>query len=51
MQDSVATWREIVDTAGISTALVHAMLHEMWQVKQLCVRWMPRLVTDDQATR
>ena len=40
--------REIAETIGISKERVGYILHEELDMKKLCARWMPRLVTADQ---
>jgi hypothetical protein len=45
-------WRmkvhEIAETTGISTEHVGYILHEELDMKKLCARWVPRLLTADQ---
>jgi histone-lysine N-methyltransferase SETMAR len=40
--------REIAETIGISKELVGYILHEELDMKKLCARWVPRLLTADQ---
>ena len=40
--------REIVETIGISKECVGCILHEELDMKKLCARWMPLLLTADQ---
>jgi histone-lysine N-methyltransferase SETMAR len=40
--------REIAETTGISKEPVGYILHEELDMKKLCARWMPRLLTADQ---
>jgi histone-lysine N-methyltransferase SETMAR len=40
--------REIVETIDISKERVVYILHEELDMKQLCARWVPRLLTADQ---
>jgi histone-lysine N-methyltransferase SETMAR len=40
--------REIVETIGISKECVGYILHEELDMKKLCTRWVPRLLTADQ---
>jgi histone-lysine N-methyltransferase SETMAR len=40
--------REIVETIGISKERVRYILHEDLDMKKLCARWVPRLLTADQ---
>jgi hypothetical protein len=40
--------REIVETIGISKERVGYILHEELDMKKLCARWVPRLLTADQ---
>jgi hypothetical protein len=38
---------EIVETIGISKEHVGYILHEEWDMKNLCARWVPHLLTAD----
>jgi histone-lysine N-methyltransferase SETMAR len=40
--------REIAETIGISKERVGCILHEELDMKKLCARWVPRLLTADQ---
>jgi transposase len=40
--------REIAETIGISKESVGYILHEELDMKKLCARWVPRLLTADQ---
>ena len=40
--------REISETIGISEERVGYILHEELDMKKLCARWLPRLLTADQ---
>jgi histone-lysine N-methyltransferase SETMAR len=40
--------REIAETIGISKERVGYILHEELDIKKLCARWVPRLLTADQ---
>jgi histone-lysine N-methyltransferase SETMAR len=40
--------REIAETIGISKEHVGYILHEELDMKKLCARWVPRLLTTDQ---
>jgi len=40
--------REIAETTGISEERVGYILHEQMDMKKLCARWVPRLLTADQ---
>jgi histone-lysine N-methyltransferase SETMAR len=40
--------REIAETIGISKELVGYILHEELDMKKICARWVPRLLTADQ---
>jgi hypothetical protein len=40
--------REIAETIGISQECVGYILHEKLDMKRLCVRWVPHLLTADQ---
>jgi histone-lysine N-methyltransferase SETMAR len=42
--------REIAETIGISKERVGYILHEELDMKKLCARWVPRLLTADQKT-
>jgi histone-lysine N-methyltransferase SETMAR len=42
--------REIAETIGISKGRVGYILHEELDLKKLCARWVPRLLTADQNT-
>jgi predicted XRE-type DNA-binding protein len=39
--------REIAETLGISKERVGYILHEELDMKKLCARWVPRLLTAD----
>jgi histone-lysine N-methyltransferase SETMAR len=39
---------EIAETIGISKECVGYILHEELDMKKLCTRWVPRLLTADQ---
>jgi len=39
---------EIAETIGISKECVRYILHEELDMKKLCARWVPRLLTEDQ---
>ena len=39
---------EIAETIGISIEYVGYILHEELDMKKLCARWVPRLLTADQ---
>jgi len=43
--------REIAETIGISKERVGYILHEEMDMKKLCARWVPRLLTDQKCTR
>ena len=44
--------REIAETTGMSKERVGYILHEKLDMKKLCARWAPRLLTaDEQRTR
>ena len=40
--------REIAETIGISKELIRCILHEELDMKKLCARWVPSLLTVDQ---
>jgi len=39
--------RDIAEIVGISVDKVHNILHKELEMKKLCARWMPRLLTID----
>jgi len=43
--------REIAETIGISKERVGYILHEELDMKKLCARWVPHLLTDQKHTR
>ena len=40
--------REITKIVGISVSAVYNILHEKLEIKKICARWVPRLLTIDQ---
>ena len=40
--------RELADTVGISKSAVHRILSENLDMRKLCARWVPRLLTLEQ---
>ena len=40
--------RKIAETVGISKEHVGCILHEELDMKKLCTRWLPRLLTADE---
>jgi len=52
VHDVLDDWRmkvhEIAETIGISKEYVGYILHEELDVKKLCAKWLPRLLTADQ---
>jgi histone-lysine N-methyltransferase SETMAR len=48
LDDWWMTVREIAETIGISKERVEYILHEELDMKKLCARWVPRLLTADQ---
>lgn len=46
--DRHATCREIAHQVGISMTSVHKILHQHLNVRKLCARWIPHLLTDAQ---
>jgi histone-lysine N-methyltransferase SETMAR len=48
LDDRRMKMREIAETIGISKERVGYILHEELDMKKLCARWMPRLLTADQ---
>jgi histone-lysine N-methyltransferase SETMAR len=48
LDDWWMTVREIAETIGISKERVGYILHEELDMKKLCARWVPRLLTVDQ---
>ena len=51
LEDRRIKVRQIAEITGISTERVHFILHEQLQMKKLCARWVPRLLTVDQKQR
>jgi [histone H3]-lysine36 N-dimethyltransferase SETMAR len=47
LEDRRVKVREIAETVGISTERVHNILHQKLEMKKLCARWVPRLLTID----
>jgi histone-lysine N-methyltransferase SETMAR len=47
LDDRRMTVREIAETIGISKERVGFILHEELDMKKLCARWVPRLLTAD----
>ena len=47
LDDQQMTVREIAETIGISKERVGYILHEELDMKKLCARWVPRLITAD----
>jgi len=41
-------WMKVREIAGISKECVGYILHEEFDMKKLCARWVPRLLTADQ---
>jgi histone-lysine N-methyltransferase SETMAR len=48
LDDQQMKVREIAETIGISKEHVGYILHEELDMKKLCARWMPHLLTEDQ---
>jgi histone-lysine N-methyltransferase SETMAR len=48
LDDGQMKVREISETIGISKERVGYILHEELDMKKLCARWVPRLLTADQ---
>jgi histone-lysine N-methyltransferase SETMAR len=48
MDDRRMKVREIAENTGISKERVGYVLHEELDMKKLCARWVPRLLTADQ---
>ena len=48
MDDRRMKVRDIAEIVGISVDRVHNILHEKLEMKKLCARWVPRLLTIDQ---
>ncbi|XP_023214135.1 endothelin-converting enzyme 2-like [Centruroides sculpturatus] len=51
LDDSQLKVRELADTVGISKSAVHRILTENLEMKKLCARWVPRLLTMGQKQR
>lgn len=47
LEDRRVKVREIVETVGISTERVHNILHGILEMKKVCARWVPKLLTVD----
>lgn len=43
--------RELADTVGISKSAVHRILTENLEMRKLCARWVPRLLSMEQKQR
>ena len=48
LNDRKVKVRELADMLKISAERVHHILHEHLQMKKLCARWVPRLLTIDE---
>jgi hypothetical protein len=48
LDDRLMKVREIAETIGISKERVGYILHDELDVKKLCTRWVPHLLTADQ---
>ncbi|KMQ87583.1 mariner transposase [Lasius niger] len=48
MEDRRMKVRDIAEIVGISVGGVYNILHEKLEMKKLCARWVPRLLTIDQ---
>ena len=48
MENRLIKVREIAEIVGISVGAVHNILHEKLEMKKMCARWVPRLLTIDQ---
>ena len=48
MEDHGIKVREIAEMIEISVGAVHNILHEKLEIKKMCARWVPRLLTIDQ---
>ena len=44
MEDRRIKVREIAEIVGISVGTVHNILHEKLEMRNMCARWMPRLL-------
>ena len=51
LNDRKVKVRELADMLKISAERVHHILHEHLQMKKLCARWVPRLLTIDEKQR
>ena len=48
MEDRRIKVREIDEIVGILVGAVHKILYEKLEMKKICARWVPRLLTNDQ---
>jgi len=48
MEDRRMKVRDIAEIVGISVDRMHNILHKKLEMKKLCARWVPRLLTIDQ---
>ena len=48
MEDRRIKVREIAEIFGISVGVKHNILHEKLEIKKMCARWVPRLLTIEQ---
>ena len=52
MEDRRINLRQVAEIFGISVSAVHNILHEKLEMKEMCARWVPRLLTiDEKRTR
>ena len=51
LEDRRLKVRELADMAGISKSAVHRILTGNLDMKKMCARWVPRLLTDEQKRR
>ncbi|XP_023212521.1 uncharacterized protein LOC111615326 [Centruroides sculpturatus] len=51
LDDSRLKVRELADMVGISKSAVHCILTENLDMRKLCARWVPRLLTMEQKQR
>jgi len=48
VEDRRITIQQIADTLDISTGTVHGILHDQLQMRKVCARWVPHLLSPDQ---
>ena len=51
LDDRLLKVHELADMVGISKSAVHRILTENLDMRKLCARWLPRLLTMEQKQR